>query len=91
LRLRLRLRLRLGPSLSLSLFFPHLCPMMPDGTTDRGARHRVVTRHVTDDATDGGTLDATMRIGRNRQRCSTNRKDTHHHDRPHTSSSSPVS
>jgi hypothetical protein len=66
--------------LGLSLFFLHLRPMMPDGTTDRRARHRVVTRHVTGDATDRGTLDATMRIGRNRQRSSRNREDNHHHD-----------
>jgi hypothetical protein len=42
--------------------------MMPDSAADRGARHRVVPRHVTRYSTDRGTLDATGGIRRQRQR-----------------------
>jgi hypothetical protein len=72
LRLTLALRLALG----LRLLRLHLRPVMPDGTADRGARHRMMARHVTGDAADRGALDATGRIDGDRKR--SGKKEDHH-------------
>jgi hypothetical protein len=51
--------------------------MMPNGTTNGGTRHRMMTRHVTGDATDRGALEASMRNCRDWQRSC--RKPQHQH------------
>jgi hypothetical protein len=42
--------------------------MVTHGTTDRGACHPMVPRHMANDAADRGTLDATMRACHARKR-----------------------
>jgi hypothetical protein len=68
----------LRPCLRLCLLFLHLRAVMPDGTTDCGTCHRMVTRQVTGDATDCGTLDAPTRIRLDRQRSDSNEQHQHY-------------
>lgn len=41
--------------------------MMSHHAANRGARHRMVARHMADYAADGGALDAPVRTGDDRQ------------------------